>query len=308
MRSSTLDIRASTKFTCTLLACRQAGSLCDGGRHSSWCCDIGGRDGATHPCACAGLASSRHKHALVVILGVNDLHVHHAGAQAQVLQVIPNNCKKILVIIAVPIAVEVGGVLSTLAIRQVVLPEFIWHSVRPCRQLYNLAAACVGGQHLRGNAGKKNQDGPWKGTYPVDGHAWGRAAAFPVLAHFIPAEYCAAPLFEMFPLCAGCAGPAAWQQARRLLSMLPGTGVLSAPLLRDTHWRPAASRRSKCCIYFSRYRTAPAEMPPSRSGRRRSRWAAVPCHCAACGCNAASGSRPYTCDIHAIAGMGAGDR
>jgi len=43
-----------------------------------------------HLAAAAGLWPGTDKDALVVILGINDLHIHHAGAQAKELKVIPD--------------------------------------------------------------------------------------------------------------------------------------------------------------------------------------------------------------------------
>lgn len=48
---------------------------------------------AAHLVAGAGLWPRRHKDGLVVVLGVDDLHIHHAGAQAQELQVVPHHCR-----------------------------------------------------------------------------------------------------------------------------------------------------------------------------------------------------------------------
>lgn len=48
---------------------------------------------AAHLGTDASLLPRTNKDGLVVILCINDLHVHHAGAQAQVLQVVPDDCR-----------------------------------------------------------------------------------------------------------------------------------------------------------------------------------------------------------------------
>jgi hypothetical protein len=48
---------------------------------------------AAHLVAGACLRPCRHKDGLVVVLGVDDLHIHHAGAQAQELQVVAHHCR-----------------------------------------------------------------------------------------------------------------------------------------------------------------------------------------------------------------------
>ena len=58
----------------------------------------------------------RHQDGAAAILGVDDLHVHQAGAQAQVLQVIANDRGEVLVICAITVPVEVGAVLAAHAI------------------------------------------------------------------------------------------------------------------------------------------------------------------------------------------------
>ncbi len=64
----------------------------------------------------AVLWSCRYQDGAAAVLGVDDLDVHQAGAQAQVLQVIADDRGEVLVICAVAVSVEVGAVLAAHAI------------------------------------------------------------------------------------------------------------------------------------------------------------------------------------------------
>ena len=61
------------------------------------------------------------------ILGVDDLHIHQAGAQAQILQVVSDDGGQVLVVRAIAVPVQIGAVLAADAIRQGVLLQLIWH-------------------------------------------------------------------------------------------------------------------------------------------------------------------------------------
>ena len=50
------------------------------------------------------------------IFGVDDLHIHHARAQVQELQVIADHSGEVLVIVPIAVAVQVGAVAPATAV------------------------------------------------------------------------------------------------------------------------------------------------------------------------------------------------
>lgn len=58
------------------------------------------------------MVPSRHYDCSTAILGVNNFHIHKTGAQAEIVQVISDNRRQILIVCAISVAIQIGRVLA----------------------------------------------------------------------------------------------------------------------------------------------------------------------------------------------------
>ena len=53
----------------------------------------------------ARVVPSRHHDSATAILGINDLHIHKAWAQAEVVQVVSDDCGEVVVVCTISVAI-----------------------------------------------------------------------------------------------------------------------------------------------------------------------------------------------------------
>ena len=95
------------------------------------------------------LGNLHHQAILRLCLGVDDLNLADERAQTQRLEVKLDHREQVLIVVAVAVAIEVGGVLVSLLVRQLVAAELVGHPVRPGGQRHNLRAARVHREKLQ---------------------------------------------------------------------------------------------------------------------------------------------------------------
>ena len=108
----------------------------------------GGRDGF----AVARAPLLRHLGHEAILLrgfGVDDLHLADQGAQTESLEVKLDHREQVLVVCAVPVAVQVGAVLVPVVVGQLVSAQLIRHAVRAGGKSHDFRAPGVHGQQLQ---------------------------------------------------------------------------------------------------------------------------------------------------------------